>query len=472
MLKNITITPDISVMDFKPLIHEYEKMLSSVLIAMLDRFERNVGYPFIDTKLDLITGKNFYPLTLDSPPYKDKNIIYSWIQGRGLEALAGHLEWIESSDYFSSIEKELLLARIKVIMTKVLAANERIRVANHGRMFFCTTSNGIKLEINEKGAFERVSRISAQSNFSDLFYSKGLFKATWVLGQDKLFSDGVSYFQNVVEDIINNNFHSDQQSFDPKNKVKRVPGKISQGPLMICLSGLAEIGKITSEEMWFDYAEIIISRIVEFHINHGQHKDLELYDFIEVIDIYGNPWLDDDDTILCDPGHALEFIGLATKCLLLMQEHSKYQELISKCKNLFPKVLTHVFKLGFNEENGGICKAYDLKGRKILNSDMPWWSLPETMRAAIELLGLDPLTPNINKLAMIAAKCSNAFVTKYINYDVHMMAYQTRDGSGEVIETIPATPDADPGYHTGLSIIDCIAILRRYYPLDYSKLII
>ena len=42
-----------------------------------------------------------------------------------------------------------------------------------------------------------------------------------------------------------------------------------------------------------------------------------------------------------------------------------------------------------------------------------------------------------------------------------MMAYQTRDALGKVIKVIPATPDADPGYHTGLSIIDFITILKR-----------
>jgi len=34
------------------------------------------------------------------------------------------------------------------------------------------------------------------------------------------------------------------------------------------------------------------------------------------------------------------------------------------------------------------------------------------------------------------------------------MAYQTIGADGRPVATIPATPDADPGYHTGLSIID------------------
>ncbi len=39
------------------------------------------------------------------------------------------------------------------------------------------------------------------------------------------------------------------------------------------------------------------------------------------------------------------------------------------------------------------------------------------------------------------------------------MAVQSRDAKGQSIATIPATPDADPGYHTGLSIIDVLNLI-------------
>ena len=38
------------------------------------------------------------------------------------------------------------------------------------------------------------------------------------------------------------------------------------------------------------------------------------------------------------------------------------------------------------------------------------------------------------------------------------MAYQTRAADGNPVDAIPATSDADPGYHTGLSLIDVISI--------------
>ena len=40
------------------------------------------------------------------------------------------------------------------------------------------------------------------------------------------------------------------------------------------------------------------------------------------------------------------------------------------------------------------------------------------------------------------------------------MAVQTRSGAGHPVPVIPATADADPGYHTGLSMIDVLDVLE------------
>ena len=63
-------------------------------------------------------------------------------------------------------------------------------------------------------------------------------------------------------------------------------------------------------------------------------------------------------------------------------------------------------------------------------------------------------------LAEIARLCSNAFMEYFVRPDRGLMANQTINAAGEPIATIPATPDADPGYHTGLSIIDALHLLE------------
>jgi mannose/cellobiose epimerase-like protein (N-acyl-D-glucosamine 2-epimerase family) len=132
-------------------------------------------------------------------------------------------------------------------------------------------------------------------------------------------------------------------------------------------------------------------------------------------------------------------------------------DFVEKCRILFPALLKHCFKLGFAPKAGGIVKTYDLCGRQPVNTDMPWWSLPETIRAAAEVYEFSGDKEALDILQI----CTDAFLNNYINPDVYHMAYQTRNAKGKVVKVIPATPDADPGYHTGLSLIDAIKIMQN-----------
>jgi hypothetical protein len=42
------------------------------------------------------------------------------------------------------------------------------------------------------------------------------------------------------------------------------------------------------------------------------------------------------------------------------------------------------------------------------------------------------------------------------------MSVQTLGKDGMVKDTIPATPDADPGYHTGICLIDCLKVMEDF----------
>ena len=54
----------------------------------------------------------------------------------------------------------------------------------------------------------------------------------------------------------------------------------------------------------------------------------------------------------------------------------------------------------------------------------------------------------------------NAFIQGSLNEKAALLAFQTRSGvDGTPLDYVPATPDADPGYHTGLAIIDFLTYL-------------
>lgn len=435
---------------------KFTSITIEVLDAIIARSEQDAEYPFIDTKLNIITGENIYP-PAPGQDYNAKNIIFSWIQGRGMEALAGHAQWLEESAP-EKPENQERIRKIRVILTKLTAKMEKCRAKNNGRMFFIMNKDGDFLQVAGDGQLVPAKNVRPNANFSDLFYSKGLLAAAAFLEQKDLVLEAEKYFEEVVSDISSGQFASDQQSFDPKNKVAYIEGKKLQGPCMICLDGIALAAQICDREKWLRTAREMIEYIFEKHINTGQFDDFETYDFWEAVDTAEMP-CEDNGQVLCDPGHALEFVGLSLKCILQMRSDNSPETIVflEKCRLHLPPLFKHCFKLGFAPEAGGIIKAFDLRRREPINTDMPWWSLPETIRAAAEIFEFS----KDNEALDILRECAESFFDNYLNPAVYSMAYQTRNGKGEVVEVIPATPDADPGYHTGLSLIDAIRIIQK-----------
>jgi len=436
---------------------DYEVMLVTILETILARYERKKDYPFVDTKLSTITGADFGPTADPMRDFKGPGTIYAWIQGRGLEALVGHARWLGDCTILSEPERRSIHARIERMVREVMTRMEEIRAKNRGHVFFSMTTDGQALAIDDDGRLLPTSIPRGAHNLSDLFYAKGLFAAANFLGLRDKQREAEDYFREVCHDIEMGRFYSDQQAFDPKNKVRPIPGQHRQGPWMLAIGGLALLAEQTGADEWFAKGAAFVRHVLTRHLNRGQFTGLREYDFVEAVDAKGQPWVD-GGRIICDPGHALEFIGLSTKLLLLMRARPTIPpdqvELLGTCRQVLPKLLLQTFRNGFNREAGGICKTFDLVARKPVNTDMPWWSLPETIRAAMLLATFVPEEAERTQLLEVVADCSNAFLGRFVNRRAHLMAYQTRNERGEPIDVIPGTPDADPGYHTGLSIID------------------
>ena len=415
-----------------------ENLIRTSMSIMVSRFESEHGfYPYINTKFDIVTGRNFGE---NDEPFRRRDCIYSWIQGRGIESLAKHIR------YFRDAGDNDFAGRLTDMLETVVAQMEKLRCRNHGHLPFAMRPDGSSFFPCE----------SVHANYSDLFYSKGLFAASRILGRPDLETEAEKLFLFVLDEIEQGLFHTDQQCFDPKNKVSYIPGKFPQGPRMIALGGIADwIEAKPDERRWADTAEKFIRFIFEHHINSGQYRTCQLWDFIESVDFHAKPWYD-GKVLFCDPGHALEFVGLAGKCLLNLQKLGKKDELISDAKKILPNVFIHVFDYGFNPKAGGICKGFDLIERKPINRDMPWWSLPETVRAGIETAKLFP-SNNTDEILFRTGQAFRAFVQGFLQ--TNGFGCQTRNSAGKIIDVIPAVSDADPGYHTNLSLIDVISLL-------------
>ena len=423
-----------------------ESLIQCSMDEIIRRYEADKDYHFIDTKLDLMTGKDF---SADDVWYKQKNIIFCWIQGRAMEALAKHII------YFEEKKDKIRSSKLRKILAEVTANMEKCRRKNHGRLFFMMDTDGNFLKMDSQGNPQILDTIPSESNYSDLFYSKGLLAAGFVLKNEKYISRGKSYLKRVIRDILAERFATDQQMFDPANPVLFTPGKLLQGPKMIALSGTA-LGMSADDNFpcWERRGKALLKRLFDRYFAFEDKNNFRKYDFWEAVDTAFAPYLD-GEKIICDPGHGLEFVGLSLKNLLAFQLPAGKKE-AARCRKFYADLLEHLFSIGFASAPGGVIKSFDLVSRKSVNTDMPWWSLPETIRAA----ALCYKYTCDDRCIAIMRKCLEAFFDKYVRYDIFQMAVQTRNSRGEAVAVIPATPDADPGYHTNMSLIDALPVVK------------
>ena len=448
--RGAAIPSDPTDVDIQSVLSDYEAICTTVMCAIADRYDP--AYPFVDTKLDLITGQDF----ADDDPIRGREAVYGWIQGRALEALASHARWLESSD-------PDLSGRLDRISRDVLDQLRRMRDRNGGHLSFFMRPDGKPFALDGNGQptpFE----ISDETpyGFSDLFSSKGMFAAARRLGDESAELEAREYIDEVEEAIWDNTFLTDQISLDPKNPTEPRSGYHAHGPFMIQIGSSALLVQSRHPTAVERGLAIVEHEIASYTSLDGRVRGLLEGDFFEGVDTEGQPYRDENGVLLSDPGHSLEFVGLAMKFLhevaVSGDADSDQLERIAEVRSQLPVILERNFENGFIPDPGGISKAFDLVERRHLNTDMPWWNLPETIRAAAFLLASSDDEKEKALCRRIFRDCHNAFL-KFVRPDLHLMAYQTRDASGDPVSVIPATADADPGYHTGLSLIDVIEVL-------------
>lgn len=403
--------------------YNIERSAGTMLARQESTLCRNV---FLDMKFDAATGRDFDET---DAPFKREDFIYGWIQGRGLESFAVH------ADYFERHEKRALAERFDAALSSLANGMETLRKQNNGRLFFAMHPDGSP----------RVPVNSNAANYTDLFYARGLFAAGCRLRDLPMQTEARRLVRRVNEAIAERSFLSDQITFDPKNHGGHVPGKFPLGPMMIAIGGTALF------EEW-ETADCFISYLLEHHVNTGQWPELKMFDVVEALDSENRPWRDRGG-VLCDPGHALEFIGLTGKCLLQMPHDARFARLYKMSETLLVQLFCHVFDQGW-QAAGGVAKYYNLSTRQVADGDMPWWVLPETIRAGAALQRLFPT--QCSGVAERTAQAVDALLDGWLRAGWNGFAPQTRDAAGRAIPVIPALPDTDPGYHTNLPLIDVL----------------
>jgi len=417
---------------------QVEHLIVSGLEFVLARADE--AYPFIDTKFDLRTGEDF------TDSLRGRGAIYTWIQGRGLEALSVHLRWLEEK---KDVSRSDLIASVRGLVERVATKMEGARAACGGLLPFLMSPDGTPLAVESGGGV--VPDLEWHGNrctLSDLFYAKGLLAAGDVLAEPAMMSEAKALLQSVVDDLRSGRFAFGQLALDPKNPVTAVAGRNSYAGQMIGIGAATLFYRLTGEAQYRDIGLEFINHILQKHA--GEKLGFREGDICEFITVENAPWKAADGRVWSDPGHATEFVGLAMAHLM----ETKIDDRVMTAK--LATVLRRNFANGF--AGRGIVKAYDLVERRPINSEMPWWSLPETMRAAALVAQVRKASGDDDgsEWEAVFIKCWRAFTENFVRPDRGFLAWQCLDAEGNVSSAIPATPDLDPAYHTGLSLLGCL----------------
>lgn len=362
---------------------------------MLDR-PRRAG--FLDTCYNALERRDY----TRADGYRGPEYLHGWIQGRGLEALAEHGAALAASDPALSDRCRAAALELQDALAALIAptGHTYFRYDAERRPLLCAPGAPVRPQLTPTGIY----------TYSDAFAAKGLVAAARWLGDPRL-PEWQAYLQRVIAAVEAGRFQMDEVAPLDDNSLAAQPD--DYGPRMILL-GAAHLADDTG------YADRFVDHVLTRHLDPATGL---------LRDVPG------EDT--SNPGHAIEFVGFALAHLPQDADRTLVATL--------GRILAASFRAGFS--GPGIALKVSVRTGQPLSPYRPWWSLPETIRAAALLWARTRSEPAL----AIWCAADRAFFTHYWLGDPPV-AIQTRTGDGPV-DYVPATPDLDPGYHTGLSLL-------------------
>ena len=366
-----------------------------------------LGGGFLNTKLNSLTLRDYGEGDgLRGPAYT-----YGWIQGRGLEALCTH------AAFFANEDRQLAAALDKA--ARQLYASLDALQRDDGHAYFCYDQRMASIYPAGTGRIETQTRPADIYTYSDAFVAKGLVAAA-ARHEPANLPRHLAYFAEVIAAIEEGRFQMEERG--PLSPTTAAAQPADFGPRMILL-GAAGMLKKLGLDAHANYAERFIGHVLEKHLD----ADTGLLRNVP-------------DQDACNVGHGIEFVGFALDCLAPDAD----AELIATLE----RILVASFQAGF--VGPGIALSVSVETGGALSPYCPWWPLPEAIRAA----ALCHQRTGSSETLDIWRRADAAFFGSYWR-GVPPVAYQTLTATGPV-DFVPATPDLDPGYHTGLSLLAAI----------------
>jgi hypothetical protein len=410
-----------------------EHVLKTGIRLVLQRHALRPDWPYVDTKFNPNTGS-------DLPP-ESYEVIYPWLLGRGVEALVRHLEFLDILN-LPSDEKEATRKVFSQLIESMTGAILEIFSRYKER---CPFRIGRSFEMDPLNAPQEAPD-PGRSGAGDIFCAKALLLSP----SPEVRRRGVEILDQVAGHVTEGLFDLEPAKGNPRGQ--------SQCGHMLFLAVPALASRPGFDQ--HDRARLFRRSCQLLELVLNQHFDPATRLFSEYVDQQtGRP------SEYLDPGHCVELVGLGLSAIHSMETDGTGMSparalLFERAKSLLPEILIGGVKAGFNERHEGMFKAANNRTGEIIDATMPWWNLPEAMRASLFATQATTLPDVKHECLAIYAKCHNAYFRHYLNPNMMLFPFQTRSGeSGAVLDSAPAVPEGDPLYHSNLSFLDVLSRL-------------
>ncbi|MCG3178038.1 MAG: hypothetical protein BIFFINMI_00361 [Phycisphaerae bacterium] len=403
------------------------------LIVLRDA--KNANWPYVDTKFNPGLGADLAP--------ESYHIVHSWFLGRGSQALDGHLPWLDKLEGLDGVERSeagSVFGRLVATMTEAI---EVMMARNNGR---CPFRTNLRLkEIDEAG--REIESDTKQAGAGDLFCAKGLIAS----GRKPMIELGVKALLDAAAKIRAGSYGHDQ--------FKEQPKELGHGPKMLFQDAVSLLYAKSDDARLRGQIADVATEFLAFVLD--KHCDPQTGVFSEYIDYKTHA----RGTQL-DPGHCNEFVGLGLGAIATVEAgqpapDAGRRKLLARAKAEMPRLLIRSTRFGYNPAHPGMYKLLDTATGKPINPEMPWWNLPETLRAVVRCLQVSDDGATRAELLELYRLCHNAYFANYLNRGNMLFPFQTISGlTGKVIDVAPAVPEGDPLYHTNLAMLETLEVIE------------
>jgi mannose/cellobiose epimerase-like protein (N-acyl-D-glucosamine 2-epimerase family) len=401
---------------------------------LLARHQRRPGWPYVETKFNPNTGCDL--------PAGAYNIVHTWFLGRGSEALDDHLRILDTCDALTADERaasRTLFLQWIDNMTQTLG-----ELAERYRLDIPFRVNRALAAVDAQG--EPLDPATLKPDASGIFCAKGLMSSR----NPALQSCGLQLLRRAAARIRRN--EPEQSTQTPG------VGGVGQGTRMLMQgAGACFARKALDPAARAEALELAADMLGEVLDRHHNPETSRFSEYCNAETGQPEPYL--------DPGHAAELAGLGLGMIEQLERSSaaaRHAVLISRARRELPRILLQAVALGYNPRHPGLFKGVNNRTGEPMNTEMPWWNLPETMRAAVRAYAVaDSESIRIRCLEAFRL-CHNAYFSHYPNRDNLLFPYQTLDGhTGKVLDVVPAVPEGDPLYHANGAFLDMLEVLEK-----------